>query len=83
MAKFYDAANMSFIDALQFKGNFEEVEKFVGGDAGFCSDELVIATSDGPLRAKDRDWIIKTSKGKFTTVEPREFINRFSPAYQG
>jgi hypothetical protein len=61
------------IEALQFNGNFEAIERFVGGDAKFRNGELVIATLEGPLRASPRDWIIKGVKGEFYPCKPDIF----------
>lgn len=77
MNRFY--SNGVFVEAVQFKGNFSEIESFVGGDAGFVDGMLVVATPEGPLRAKNRDWIIKKSNGRISTCEPFEFMNTHSP----
>jgi hypothetical protein len=62
------------IEALQFtRANFDEVEKFVGGDAGFVNGELIVATLEGPLRCSPDDWIIKGVKGEFYPCKPDIF----------
>lgn len=62
------------IEAIQFHhGNFNEIEKFVGGDAEFRDHELMIATLEGPLRAAPNDWIIKGVKGEFYPCKPDIF----------
>lgn len=61
------------IEAIQFKGNFDEIEKFVGGDAELRDGELIIATLEGPLRAAPNDWIIKGVKGEFYPCKPDIF----------
>ena len=53
------------IQAVQFLGDFDEVEQFVGGDAEFRDGQLVVATLEGPLRAARGDWIIRGVKGEF------------------
>lgn len=53
------------IEAIQFLGNFDEIEQFVGGDCNFTNDQLIIATREGALKAIDTDWIIKGVKGEF------------------
>jgi hypothetical protein len=58
------------IEAIQFDGNFDEIEQFVGGDAEFREGELIIATLEGPLRAAPKDWIVKGLKGEFYPVKP-------------
>lgn len=68
------------IEAIQFKGNFEEIEQFVGGDAVFRDGYLVIATLEGPLHAAPNDWIIKGVKGEFYPCKPDIFEETYSPA---
>ena len=44
------------IEAIQFiNANFAEIENFVGGDAEFRGEELVVATLKGPLHASIGD----------------------------
>ena len=57
------------INKIQFHGNFDEIEKFVGGDAEFRNGKLLVATLDGPLWASPGDWIIKDADGKFRAVK--------------
>ena len=57
------------IKEIQFHGNFDEIEKFVGGDAEFRNGKLLVATLDGPLWASPGDWIIKDADGKFRAVK--------------
>ena len=54
---------------IQFHGNFDEIEKFVGGDAEFRNGKLLVATLDGPLWASPGDWIVKDADGKFRAVK--------------
>lgn len=61
------------IDAIQFHGNFVEIEKFVGSDAEFNNGELTVATLEGPLHASKYDWIIKGVKGEFYPCKPDIF----------
>ena len=61
------------IQALQFNGNFDEMEEFVGGDAEFRDGQLLIATLEGPIRASKGDWIIKGVKGEFYPCKPDIF----------
>lgn len=68
------------IEAVQFKGNFDELESFVGGDANFTNGELVIATLEGALHASDGDWIIKGVKGEFYPCKPDIFAATYEPA---
>lgn len=68
------------IDAVQFTGNFDEIEQFVGGDAEFRDGELIVATLEGPLRASRNDWIIKGVKGEFYPCKPDIFAATYEPA---
>ena len=68
------------IEAVQFHGNFDELEEFVGGDAEFRDGELVIATLEGPLHASINDWIIKGIKGEFYPCKPDIFEATYEPA---
>lgn len=61
------------IEAVQFIGNFDEIERFVGGDAELRDGELIVATLEGPLRAAPNDWIIKGIKGEFYPCKPDIF----------
>jgi hypothetical protein len=61
------------IEAVQFTGNFDEIEKFIGGDAELRDGGLVVATLEGPLRASLDDWIIKGVKGGFYPCKPDIF----------
>lgn len=69
------------IEAVQFKnGNFDEIEKFVGGDAAFSNGKLIVATLEGPLNASNEDWIIKGVKGEFYPCKPDIFAATYEPA---
>lgn len=61
------------VEAVQFNGNFDEIEQFVGGDAEFRGGELLVATLEGPLNASPRDWIIKGVNGEFYPCKPDIF----------
>ena len=61
------------IEAVQFIGNFDEIEKFVGGDAEFRDGKLLVATLEGPLWASNFDYIIKGVKGEFYPCKPDIF----------
>jgi hypothetical protein len=61
------------IEAVQFDGNFDEVERFVGGDAEFREGNLVIATLEGAMTASPMDWIIKGVQGEFYPCKPDIF----------
>lgn len=69
------------IEAIQFVGiNFDELEKFVGGDAEFRNGELVIATLEGAMHASPKDWIIRGVKGEFYPCKPDIFEATYDPA---
>lgn len=61
------------VEAIEFHGNFDEVEKFVGGDAEFRDGKLLVATSEGPLWASPYEWIVKKD-GKFQTLPRQIFL---------
>lgn len=61
------------IEAIQFIGNFDEIEEFVGGDAELRAGKLVVATLEGPLHASNYDWIIKGVHGEFYPCKPDIF----------
>lgn len=71
------------IEAIQFSGNFCEIEDFVGGDAEFRDGELIVATLEGPLRASPMDWIIKGIKGEFYPCKPDIFAATYEPVAAG
>jgi len=60
--------------AIQFKGNFTEIEDFCGGDANFVDDKVVVATPKGPLYLKPNDWIVKTKDNAFYTLEASQWL---------
>lgn len=61
------------VEAIQFVGNFNEIEDFIGGDAEFRDGKLLVATLEGPLFASPKDWIIKGVKGEFYPCKPDIF----------
>ena len=61
------------VEAVQFTGNFDEIEKFVGGDAEFRGGTLVVATLEGAMRAWPGDFIIKGVQGEFYPCKPDIF----------
>lgn len=71
------------IEAIQFNGNFDEIEQFVGGDAEFRNGSLVVATLEGPLHASPGDWIIRGVKGEFYPCKPDIFEATYEPAGLG
>lgn len=66
------------VEAVQFIGNFDEVERFVGGDAEFRDGQLVVATRNGPLYANRNDYIFKNDKGKFESCDENLFLMNYS-----
>lgn len=67
------------VDAVQFNGNFAEIEKFCGGDAELRGGRLCVATLEGPLFASNGDWIIKGVKGEFYPCKPDIFAATYEP----
>lgn len=65
------------IEAVQFTGNFDEIEEFIGGDAEFRDGKLIVATLEGPLHASIGDWIIKGIKGEFYPCKPDIFTQSY------
>jgi len=55
------------IEAVQFTGhNFEEIEKFAGGNYRTFEDgEMVIETLEGNMHVSINDFIIKGVEGEF------------------
>ncbi|MGO4181826.1 hypothetical protein AB4Z17_11640 [Paenibacillus sp. TAF43_2] len=76
--RYYNGVTCSFVEAVKFNGNFDEIEKFVGGDADFRNGGIVVATLDGPLFAKNGDYIIKDPNNKFSACPALDFINRYN-----
>jgi hypothetical protein len=71
------------IQAIQFNGNFEEIEQFVGGDAEFRNGQLTVATLEGPLRASRGDWIIRGIEGEFYPCKPDIFAATYERVEAG
>ena len=68
------------IEAVQFTGNFDEIEKFVGGDAEFRNGELIVATLEGAMHASPNDFIIKGVHGEFYPCKPDIFKETYDLA---
>lgn len=66
----------SKIKTIQFNGNFNDVEKFCGGDAEYRDGKLIVATHKGPLTVSPNDWIIRTSSGNFFTLSSEEWFGK-------
>lgn len=65
------------IEAVQFVGNFGEIEEFVGGDAEWREGELIVATLEGAMHASRGDWIVRGTEGEFYPVKPAAFAATF------
>lgn len=68
------------VEAIQFIGNFDEIESFVGGDAEMRDGKLLVATLEGPLTASDGDYIIKGVKGEYYPCKPDVFHMTYEKA---
>lgn len=58
------------LEALQFDGNFEEVERFAGGDAEYRNGQTVVAGPQGPLWLSRGFWIVRTAGGEYFICSP-------------
>lgn len=67
------------VEAVQFAGNFEEIERFCGGDAEWRNGKLLVATTEGPLTANPGDWIIRGGPAEFMTCTPDVFARTYEP----
>jgi len=81
MAKYREKSVV--IEAVQFRGNFDEIEAFVGGDAEFRDGKLLVATLEGPLYTSPMDYIIKGVKGEFYPCKPDIFEATYEPVEGG
>jgi hypothetical protein len=77
--KYKDKDDNEIVEAIQFIGNFDEIEDFVGGDAESRGGKLLVATPDGPLWANNWDYIIKRRPNMFTSMSPKNFNQCFTP----
>lgn len=66
------------IEAVQFNGNFEEIEQFCGGDAGIRNGVVVVATLDGAMHVLPKDYIIKDINGRFHPCNPDTFDKNYN-----
>jgi hypothetical protein len=69
------------VEAIQFKGNFDEIERFVGGDAEFRNGKLLVATRQGPLYANNLDFIVKDKYGMFSSCDSFHFYTTHLTSY--
>lgn len=59
------------LEAIQFNGDFAELEKFVGGDAEYRNGQTVVAGPQGPLWLSRGFWVVRTADGKYFTCSPQ------------
>lgn len=69
----------SVVDAIQFNGDFDELEKFVGGDAGSVGDHWVVAAPHGALHLDRGDWVVRKAGGVFIACTPFIFGELYGP----
>jgi hypothetical protein len=66
------------IEAVQFTGlNYEEIERFVGGDIGTNNGKPYVATLEGPMQISIGDYVIKGVKGEFYPCKPDIFSQTY------
>lgn len=78
MPKFRDGSLE--VEAIQFTGNFDEIEALTGGDAEMRSGRLLIATRRGPLWMSPTDWIVKLEDTLFEVLTHDDFAETYWPA---
>jgi hypothetical protein len=61
------------IEALQWTGNHEEMETFIGAHGDVGLDYVWIETLEGVMIAKIGDYVIKGVKGEFYPCKPDIF----------
>ena len=62
------------IDAVRWHGdNVPEIVSFFGGACTFNNGDPCILTSEGEMRARKGNWIIKGVKGEFYPCKPDIF----------
>lgn len=59
------------LEAIQFNGDFGELERFVGGDAEHRNGQTVVAGPQGPLWLSRGFWVVRTDSGEYFTCSPR------------
>jgi len=58
------------VESLRFVGgNFDDIEKFVGGDAEFRNGKCVVASVQGPLKISEGQHIIKHKGGMIQIMD--------------
>ena len=68
-----DCDTNAAVHAVQFTGNFGEIELFVGGDAEWRGNQFVVAGPEGALRGADHDWIVRGHNKSFFVVSDTIF----------
>jgi hypothetical protein len=72
--KYKSKIDGEIVEAIQFTGNFNELEEFVGGDAEQRGNKIVVAGPNGALWLNNWDYIIKHSPGNmFYVSSPTNF----------
>ena len=65
------------VEAIQFNGNFDAIERFVGGDCEFRNGICLIATTYGVLNAGIGDYIVKTKHDSFIMYPELNFLKKY------
>lgn len=65
------------VDAIQYNGNFNAIEKFVGGDCEFRNGVLFVATAYGVLNIGVGDYMVKTKHDSFVMYPELNFLKKY------
>jgi len=70
------------VDAIQFTGDREKVEDFVGKERVHFSGLLYLDTPDGYIAIYLNDWILKMPNGDISGCRPEIFSTFYEPIEQ-
>lgn len=75
MTRRFSDGNGELVHALRFKGDFGELEAFVGGDAEFRANvnKTVVATPRGALWVGAHEWVVRNEGGAFSVWDDDAF----------
>lgn len=76
--KYQSKIDGEIVEAIQFVDDFDELEKFVGGDAEVRNNKVVVAGPQGALWLSRWDYVIKHKPGNmFYVSNPRNFAQLY------